>query len=270
MTENRLPLAELMAKAGDGDFLRSVAEAVVQLLMETDVDGLIGAGRHERTGDRTTYRNGYRRYTNDFQADPLHPSQIAATPDEERLPLSKALRLELWVVKGKKHDRRAGPLLLMALTGCTHVQLTASTVSTASTVMEIEYQMVMDNLARMERNPAALPSEIRIKQGTVQVSDELGLYQLQASGSPGGTFGGPRAERTVSEQWGADAISDPRAVKQLQDVYRAAMRLPPMPTPGFLVLDRAREAAQTLLQRRFKWGHPASRSDRRPAARRAP
>ena len=60
MTEDRLPLAELLAKAGDGDFLRSVAEAVVQLLMETDVDGLIGAGRHERSGERTTYRNGYR------------------------------------------------------------------------------------------------------------------------------------------------------------------------------------------------------------------
>ncbi len=50
MTEERLPLAELLAKAGDGDFLRSVAEAVVQLLMETDVEGLIGAGRHERSG----------------------------------------------------------------------------------------------------------------------------------------------------------------------------------------------------------------------------
>ena len=60
MTENSLPLAELLAKAGDGDFLRSVAEAVVQLLMETDVEGLIGAGRHERSGERTTYRNGYR------------------------------------------------------------------------------------------------------------------------------------------------------------------------------------------------------------------
>ena len=60
MTEDRLPLAELLAKAGDGDFLRSVAEAVVQLLMETDVEGLIGAGRHERSGERTTYRNGYR------------------------------------------------------------------------------------------------------------------------------------------------------------------------------------------------------------------
>ncbi len=60
MTEDRLPLAELLAKAGDGDFLRSVAEAVVQLLMETDVDGLIGASRYERSGERATYRNGYR------------------------------------------------------------------------------------------------------------------------------------------------------------------------------------------------------------------
>ena len=34
MTEERLPLAELLSKAGDGDFLRSVAEAVLQLLME--------------------------------------------------------------------------------------------------------------------------------------------------------------------------------------------------------------------------------------------
>ena len=60
MTEDRLPLAELLAKAGDGDFLRSVAEAVVQLLMEADVEGVIGAGRHERTADRQTWRNGYR------------------------------------------------------------------------------------------------------------------------------------------------------------------------------------------------------------------
>lgn len=60
MTEERLPLAELLAKAGDEDFLRAVAEAVVQMLMEADVEGLIGAARHERSGERTTYRNGYR------------------------------------------------------------------------------------------------------------------------------------------------------------------------------------------------------------------
>ena len=71
MTEERLPLAELLAKAGDGDFLRSVAEAVVQLLMETDVDGLIGAGRDERTAERATYRNGYRARTLDTRLGSL-------------------------------------------------------------------------------------------------------------------------------------------------------------------------------------------------------
>src|ERR1700733_14494562 len=60
MTEERLALSELLEKAGDGDFLRTVAEAVLQLLMETDVEGLIGAGRYERNGERTTWRNGHR------------------------------------------------------------------------------------------------------------------------------------------------------------------------------------------------------------------
>ena len=60
MAEERLALSELMEKAGEGDFLRTVAEAVLQLLMETDVDGLIGAGRYERSGERTTWRNGHR------------------------------------------------------------------------------------------------------------------------------------------------------------------------------------------------------------------
>ena len=71
MTDERLPLADLLAKAGDGDFLRSVAEAVVQLLMETDVEGLIGAGRHERSVERTTYRNGYRDRTLDTRLGSL-------------------------------------------------------------------------------------------------------------------------------------------------------------------------------------------------------
>jgi transposase-like protein len=60
MTEERLALSELLEKAGDGDFLRAVAEAVLQLLMEADVEGLIGTARYERSGERTTWRNGHR------------------------------------------------------------------------------------------------------------------------------------------------------------------------------------------------------------------
>src|SRR5438874_1726435 len=71
MTEERLVLAELLEKAGEGDFLRSVAEAVLQLLMENDVEGVIGAGRYERSGERTTWRNGYRDGTLDTRLGAL-------------------------------------------------------------------------------------------------------------------------------------------------------------------------------------------------------
>jgi transposase-like protein len=60
MTDERMALVELLQKSGDGDFLRAVAEAVLQILMEADVEGLIGAGRHERSAERLNYRNGYR------------------------------------------------------------------------------------------------------------------------------------------------------------------------------------------------------------------
>jgi putative transposase len=60
MTKITMSLSELLEKHDEGDFLRAVAEAVLQLIMETDVEGVIGAGRHERAEGRTTYRNGYR------------------------------------------------------------------------------------------------------------------------------------------------------------------------------------------------------------------
>ena len=71
MTEERLVLADLLEKAGEGDFLRAVAEAVLQLLMESDVEGMIGAGRYERSGERTTWRNGYRDRTLDTRLGSL-------------------------------------------------------------------------------------------------------------------------------------------------------------------------------------------------------
>ena len=72
MTDDRLPLAELLAKSGDEDFLRAIAESVLQIIMEADVEGLVGAGRHERSSDRTTWRNGYRDRTLETRLGPLN------------------------------------------------------------------------------------------------------------------------------------------------------------------------------------------------------
>ena len=60
MTKITMPLSELLEKHDEGDFLRAVVEAVPQLIMEANVEGVVGAGRHERTADRTAHRNGYR------------------------------------------------------------------------------------------------------------------------------------------------------------------------------------------------------------------
>ena len=48
-----------------------MAEAVLQLLMESDVEGMIGDGRYERSGERTTWRNGYRDRTLDTRLGAL-------------------------------------------------------------------------------------------------------------------------------------------------------------------------------------------------------
>jgi putative transposase len=72
MTDDRMALMEALQKADDGNFLRSLAETVLQILMEADVEGMIGAGRYERSGERSTWRNGYRDRTLDTRLGQLN------------------------------------------------------------------------------------------------------------------------------------------------------------------------------------------------------
>jgi putative transposase len=66
MAKPRMDLSAFVGKLleeQDGDVLREGIRVLSQALMETEVAGLIGAERHERSGDRTAYRNGYRTRT---------------------------------------------------------------------------------------------------------------------------------------------------------------------------------------------------------------
>ena len=63
MAKPRMDLTAFVGKLleeQDGDVLREGIRVLSQALMESEVAGLIGAERHERTGDRTAYRNGAR------------------------------------------------------------------------------------------------------------------------------------------------------------------------------------------------------------------
>ncbi len=137
-------------------------------------------------------------------------------------------------------------LLLAACvgTGCTHRQLARSTADTAGTVVDIQYETVLNNLARMSACPDDLPSHIDLADGVVQVSDEAsfgragGFDVLPIDGGFGLDRFGPAAGRQISEQWGADATTDPQRLVDLQDLYRAALGLPPLPPPTAIALLR--------------------------------
>jgi transposase-like protein len=66
MAKGRMDLSAFVGKLleeQDGDVLREGIRVLSQALMEMEVAGLIGADRHERSADRTAYRNGYRTRT---------------------------------------------------------------------------------------------------------------------------------------------------------------------------------------------------------------
>lgn len=118
---------------------------------------------------------------------------------------------------------------------------------TAGTVMDIQYGMVLTNLAMLSRHPEGLPSHIDIEDGVIQISDEMGF------GTAGGfstipSFGlerwGPMGRRVASEQWGADAKLDPQRITDLQDLYRVALGLQPLPPPNGIAFLRQIQAGQ--------------------------
>jgi hypothetical protein len=135
-----------------------------------------------------------------------------------------------------------GAALCAAVTGCTHHQLTRSAVLTTGTVMDIQYRTVLTNLAMLSCHPEALPSHVDLVDGVVQVNDEAAFGTSGGFTTTGSQFGieryGPSGRRQVSEQWGTEAVTDPQRLTGLQDLYRVAMGLPPLPPPNVVAYLR--------------------------------
>ncbi|CAI8889616.1 transposase [Methylocaldum szegediense] len=60
MADKSMAFLEWLGQQGGEDFLRTLAERVLDPLMEFEVSNRIQAERYERTEGRQTYRNGYR------------------------------------------------------------------------------------------------------------------------------------------------------------------------------------------------------------------
>jgi hypothetical protein len=134
-------------------------------------------------------------------------------------------------------------LLLVILTseGCTAAQLRVTTVNQGSTLSDIQYQMVLRNLATFAENPSAVPWHLSVTLGTSQVTDS-------GTGHVGLLWNFPRhvsdqlftfnptasASRTVVQQWSTNPIVHTDALKLLQMAYRRAYGSQEMPDAKLL------------------------------------
>lgn len=107
--------------------------------------------------------------------------------------------------------------------GCTHMQLRRSTVRQATTLTELQYQQVLNNLAMFICDPYALPSHVAIKAGTTQAAD-TGTGGVLPGGSTSSLIQPAiTGTRTVVEQWNTVPITDDTTLGLLQMAYRNAL-----------------------------------------------
>ncbi|MEO2088158.1 MAG: hypothetical protein ABGY75_01500, partial [Gemmataceae bacterium] len=85
------------------------------------------------------------------------------------------------------------PVLLIAAVamccglGCTHTALERRTVKQASTLTDLQYQQVLDNMAMFACNPDTMPWHLKLKGGLVQIADQgSGGFAADIAAATGG------------------------------------------------------------------------------------
>lgn len=111
--------------------------------------------------------------------------------------------------------------------GCRHQALRGNTMRMASTINDLQYQPILNNLAMLSTDLELLPWHIKLDDGTVQIEDEgrlgLDLSPYAANWAPlAGGFG----ERRQTQRWGVVPVTDPKELRDLHAVYRRALGLP--------------------------------------------
>jgi hypothetical protein len=141
--------------------------------------------------------------------------------------------------------------LLSTLGGCTHIALQKDTVRTTNTLADLQYQQVLDNLARFQHDPDTLPSFAVTTAGTVSILDTTGAG-VSPTYSPTLTFAQQGAgsgleilsllfpftvQRAVTENWSLTPITDADNLRRLRCAYRLLVMGEATPNYDFCVKE---------------------------------
>jgi len=136
--------------------------------------------------------------------------------------------MRLWTVA------LAVALVVAGSAGCTSVRLGQRTIRQGSTLPELQYQQVLDNLALFAANPAALPWHVNLREGTTQITDSASGGVAVELGPPSDWLPQLFGSRTAVVQWGMTPVIDPTELRLLRIAYRRAHGSAEMPDPEFL------------------------------------
>lgn len=111
------------------------------------------------------------------------------------------------------------PLVALAVSSCTSYQLQRNTLAQGRTWTEIQYEMVLDNIAMFREAPGSLPWHITITQGVNAVTDTVTPNFTHTWPTIANTFG-ISGSRNWQDNWTVVPLSDDTKLKVLQKIYQ--------------------------------------------------
>ena len=114
-------------------------------------------------------------------------------------------------------------IALVALSsGCTHLQLSRSTLRQAGTITDLEYKQVVSNLAAYHCNPDVLPHFAVVGTGGTSITDQGGLNaELEWDVAKfARKLLGLQATREVQEQWALAPVINPDKLRAIKAVFQ--------------------------------------------------
>lgn len=112
--------------------------------------------------------------------------------------------------------------LCFALSGCQHAHLRRVTTNQASTLTDMHYQQVLDNLAQIACHPHAMPYFAIPKEGVAQV-DTTGEAAIGAEWSPTVRNLGFTGSRATSGNWGLEPVNESDKLIRMRCAYQLAV-----------------------------------------------
>jgi hypothetical protein len=114
-------------------------------------------------------------------------------------------------------------MILIASCGCTEEHLRLNTHLLVPTVTEIEYDQILENIARTHTNIDSLPNQIILGGGGIQVSDQVSpSFMAPFSGGISNKTASLAYQKQWVENWSVTPVTDPDDLKRLQILYQWA------------------------------------------------